>query len=74
MAPKLATHVQRKEAYDKQSLDVLGEEGSETEASGDRQLVLRPAAEQRFTQVLVHAKKAYPGKSLKVDRHRNHHQ
>ena len=74
LASKLAELAQEKEASDKQSLDSSGEDGSDTEPSGGRQLVLRPAGEQRFTQVLVHVKKAYPEESLKVDHHRKIHQ
>ena len=74
LASKLAELAQRKEASDKQRPDSSGEGGSDTEAPGDRQLVLRPAGEQRFTQVLVHVKKTYPEESLKVDRHREIHQ
>ena len=74
LASKLAELAQRKEASDKQRPDSSGEGGSDTEAPGDRQLVLRPAGEQRFTQVLVHVKKAYSEESLEVDRHREIHQ
>ena len=71
---KLAEHTQRKEASDKPSLDSSREEGSGTEASGDRQLVVRPSGEQRFTQVPVRVKKAYPEESLEVDYHRKTYQ